>query len=249
MVFEDASGQFILPEGGAGLFALPSDERDGTASSANDLSSDSSSTDPPLPVNPDRVIYREGFSKEPLTEDIIQKINGVSFHENDVITFDDLSFLRLRYIDFTGTEQNGEMICNKKIADDLLEVFAGLYDAGYQIDKIRLIDEYDGDDDLSCADDNTSCFNFRTVSGSGNLSKHAKGMAVDVNPFYNPYITYPGGKQKISPAGSEPYADRSRMQAHMIDEQDLCYKLFKEHGFTWGGHWKSMKDYQHFEKP
>ena len=33
-----------------------------------------------------------------------------------------------------------------------------------------------------------------------------------------------------------------------IDENDLCYKLFIEHGFTWGGNWNSSKDYQHFQK-
>ena len=201
-----------------------------------------------LPDNPDRVIYREGFSKEPLTEDIRQRINGVSYHENDNITYDDLSFLRVRYKDFDGNDRDGELICNVKIADDLLEIFSDLYENGYEIEKIRLVDEYGADDDLSCADDNTSCFNYRVVAGTDRLSKHALGLAVDVNPFYNPYITYPDNREKISPPGSEEYADRSVIKEHMIDKNDLCYKLFTEHGFKWGGNWKSIKDYQHFEK-
>ena len=202
-----------------------------------------------LPDNPERVFYREGFSSEPLTEEIKEKINGVSYHENDTITYDDLSLLRILYYDFEGTVQRGEMICNQTISDDLLKIFATLYDEQYQLEKIRLIDEYGGDDDLSCADNNTSCFNYRVVAGSTHLSNHAKGLAVDINPFYNPYITHPDGGTKISPEGSETYADRSNLRPHMIDENDLCYKLFTEHGFTWGGHWKSVKDYQHFEKP
>ena len=80
------------------------------------------------------------------------------------------------------------------------------------------------------------------------LSKHALGMAIDINPFYNPYVTYPDGKERISPAGSEVYADRSNDNPHMIRKGDLCYQLFIDHGFTWGGEWKSLKDYQHFQK-
>ena len=129
-----------------------------------------------------------------------------------------------------------------------MEIFKELYDNEYQIDKIRLIDEYGGDDDLSCDDNNSSCFNYRVVGGTDSLSKHALGLAIDINPFQNPYITYPNGVERISPAGSEPYADRNSGLPHMILEGDLCYNLFIEHGFTWGGHWKTLKDYQHFQK-
>ena len=83
---------------------------------------------------------------------------------------------------------------------------------------------------------------------STNLSKHALGLAIDINPFQNPYITYPNGVERISPEGSEPYADRNSGLAHMILEGDLCYQLLIYHGFTWGGNWNSLKDYQHFQK-
>jgi hypothetical protein len=200
------------------------------------------------PISPDRVTLRDGFYYEPLPDRIRDKITGSSYHENDDISYDDLRYLTVRYIDFDGDTQTGELICNKAIAQDLLEIFAALYDDSYQIEKIRLVDEYNADDDLSCADNNTSCFNYRVVAGTDRLSNHALGLAIDINPFYNPYITYPDGKEHISPEGSEPYADRESGLAHMILENDLCYQLFKEHGFTWGGNWKSVKDYQHFEK-
>ena len=202
--------------------------------------------EPPVPDN--RTIYADGFFYEPLSDEIKEKITGVSFHENDNITYDDLRYLNVLYVDFEGNTQSGEIICNKAIAQDLLEIFKELYDNEYQIDKIRLIDEYGGDDDLSCDDNNTSCFNYRVVGGTDNLSKHALGLAIDINPFQNPYITYPNGVERISPVGSEPYADRSSGLPHMILEGDLCYNLFTERGFTWGGHWKTLKDYQHFQK-
>lgn len=204
--------------------------------------------DPTASAAFDRTIYAYGFYYEPLSDEIKEKITGVSFHENDNITYDDLRYLNVLYVDFEGNTQKGEIICNKAIADDLVEIFKELYDNEYQIDKIRLIDEYGGDDDLSCDDNNTSCFNYRVVGGTDSLSKHALGLAIDINPFQNPYITYPNGVERISPVGSEPYADRSSGLPHMILEGDLCYNLFIEHGFTWGGHWKTLKDYQHFQK-
>ena len=152
--------------------------------------------------------------------------------------------------DFNGEVQTGELICNRKIADDLVEIFYELYLNEY-LEKMKLIDEYNGDDTASMADNNTSCFNYRVVDGTSSLSKHALGCAIDINPFYNPYIVYgrnEDGSDYISPAGSEIYADRTKNFAYKIDENDLCYKLFKEHGFTWGGDWNSCKDYQHFQK-
>lgn len=160
----------------------------------------------------------------------------------------DLRYLHVLYIDFQGLPQAGEIICNKAIAQDLAEIFYELYLAEYPIERIRLIDEYDGDDTVSMEDNNTSCFNYRVVDGTSSLSKHAYGMAIDINPLYNPYVTYPKGKRRVSPAAGAVYADRNKDFPYKIDKNDLCYQLFTEHGFTWGGSWKTMKDYQHFQK-
>lgn len=193
-------------------------------------------------------LYADGFSYEPINDEVKQRIYGLSYKEDCTVPYEELRYVRVRYIDFDGLPQEGELICNKAIAQDLVEIFYELYQASYPIEKIRLIDEYNADDDLSCLDNNTSCFNYRVVGGSTNLSKHALGLAIDINPFYNPYVTYPNGVKRISPPGSEPYADRSLDFPYKIDENDLCYQLFAAHGFTWGGHWKTLKDYQHFQK-
>ena len=114
-----------------------------------------------------------------------------------------------------------------------------------------MIDEYDGDDLASMEDNNTSCFNYRVVDGTDSLSKHSLGCAIDINPLYNPYVVYDykgTGETYISPSEGKTYADRSLDFPYKIDENDLCYKLFKQHGFTWGGDWNSCKDYQHFQK-
>ena len=196
----------------------------------------------------DRVTYQPDFYYESLSDSIKKRITGLSYKEDCTIPYEDLRYVRVLYTNFNGGTSTGELICNQAIARDLVEIFYELYQAEYRIENIRLIDEYNADDLLSMEDNNTSCFNYRTVEGSTKLSKHALGLAIDVNPFFNPYVTYDNGKEKVSPAGSEAYADRSKPFAYKIDENDLCYKLFTEHGFIWGGHWNSCKDYQHFEK-
>lgn len=219
--------------------------------------------------NSDRITYKENFYYEPLSDDIIQRITGISYpvtaDKKDTVSvtavnianspdeiqvsYDDLRYVSVLYYNFKGIERYGELICNKAIAQDIVEIFYELYQNEYQIEQIRLIDEYSGDDTLSMLDNNTSCFNYRVVDGTSSLSKHALGLAIDINPFYNPYVVFKNdGTTYISPQGSETYADRSKDFAYKIDENDLCYKLFKEHGFIWGGDWNSCKDYQHFQK-
>ena len=203
--------------------------------------------------HPNRFTYAEGFFYEPITPAIEERIVGISYPTDDnvEISLDELAYLNVKYNDFEGGIQTGELICNQYIALDLLEIFEELYRSGYQFESIELIDEYGGDDTLSMEHNNTSCFNYRIVDGTDHLSKHAYGLAIDINPFYNPYVVYNKngtGETYISPKGSEAYADRSIDFPYKIDENDLCYKLFIEHGFTWGGNWNSGKDYQHFQK-
>ena len=184
------------------------------------------------------------FTAEPIPEAVEARIRGVSYPDDAEVELEDLRYLRLSYVDFDGCEQVGEMICNKAVADDLVAVFQALFEARYPIRSIRLIDDFDGDDEASMAADNTSCFNYRKKTGMRELSKHALGLAVDVNPFENPYVR----PSRVRPEGASAYADRTKDFPHKIDKEDLCYKLFREHGFSWGGTWRSVQDYQHFEK-
>ncbi|MGN0903076.1 MAG: M15 family metallopeptidase, partial [Succinivibrio sp.] len=118
-----------------------------------------------------------------------------------------------------------------------------------RIEKVRLVDEYNADDELSMRDNNSSSFNFRFISHTKKVSKHGLGLAVDINTLYNPYVKEVRGKLVIEPSTATLYTDRSLDFPYKIDESDLAYKLFTEYGFEWGGHWKSCKDYQHFELP
>lgn len=190
--------------------------------------------------------YAIEFSED---SEIFERIKGNSYKDNCTVPVSDLRYLHVLHVGFDGETHEGEIICNKYIADDLLEIFEELYEADYPIEKIRLVDEYAADDELSMADNNSSSFNFRFISHTTKISKHGYGLAMDINTLYNPYVKTVNGNLSIEPANAAAYVDRSQDFDYKIDENDLAYKLFIAHGFEWGGSWKNSKDYQHFEVP
>ena len=160
-----------------------------------------------------------------------------------------LDTLKVKHVDGDGVTHEGVLVCNKLIAKDLREIFAELYKAKYPIERIQPISEYGDDDERSMQANNTSCYCYRTVEGSSKLSKHARGLAIDINPLYNPCVRrQKDGTLLIQPETGKPYVDRKKLFRYKISRSDLCYRLFTRYGFRWGGDWRSLKDYQHFEK-
>lgn len=187
------------------------------------------------------------FISEPVPDTVWQHMQGKSYKPNPHIGREDLRYLRVLHWDYDGKTHQGEMVCNKKIASNLVNIFRKLYEAKYPIQRMVLPDEYNADDEKQMRANNTSCFCYRPVAGSTKLSKHSLGLAVDINPLYNPYYKKRGSKVLIQPSNAAKYCNRNGKFPYKIDNQDLCYRLFIENGFSWGGAWKTMKDYQHFE--
>ena len=188
------------------------------------------------------------FQVEPISDALFARMQGKSYPKGCTVPRSDLRHLKTLHVDKDGNIKLGEMVCNKAIAQDLKEIFRTLYDNRYPIERMVLIDEYNANDDLSMRDNNSSCFCFRKVMGTQNLSKHARGLAVDINTLYNPWVHTSNGKRKVDPATGAPYADRTKKFPYKIEQGDLCHRLFIAHGFRWGGAWRSSKDYQHFDK-
>lgn len=194
-------------------------------------------------------VEAQEFSVQPIPDSVFLRMQGRSWPEGCAVRRADLRYLRLSHFDAEKNEHVGEMVCNKVIANDLLEIFRELYRQKYPIQRIRLIDDYEAEDERSMRDNNTSCFCYRKVSGTTKLSKHATGMAVDVNTLYNPYVrTGKNGRRIVEPATAVKYVDRSKSFPYKIVKGDLLYRLFIRHGFKWGGSWRTVKDWQHFEK-
>ena len=188
------------------------------------------------------------FSIHEIPDSVWQKMQGKTYQPNGIIGRKDLRYLKVMHWDYDGKSHHGELVCNQLIAKKLISIFMELYRQHYPIQRIRLADEYDADDERQMRDNNTSCFCYRPVSGTKKLSYHARGLAIDINPLYNPYIrTGKNGERIVEPVTAGPYCDRKKDFRYKIDKNDLCYRLFLKHGFIWGGAWRTVKDFQHFE--
>jgi len=191
--------------------------------------------------------YEPVFSISYIDEITFDRINGLTWRPGCPVAVDDLRLLRLTYVDFDMNVQEGELICHRLFAEELTEIFSELYEAGFPIGGIRLIDEFGADDGLSMQANNCSAFNYRTVGGSQNLSRHAYGAAVDLNPVQNPYTDNRGAY--VSPEAGREYLDRGDIRPGMITPGGVAHRAFTSRGWTWGGDWIYQIDYHHFQKP
>ena len=203
---------------------------------------------------PPEYVSRQGidsyFRDDALSDAIFSLMNGKSYKEGCPVPREDLRYLTVLHKDSLGRSLVGEMVVNKEISQDVLQIMRELYEASYPIEKMRLIDYYDADDRASMLDNNSSAFNYRPRSHQSAISKHALGLALDINPLYNPYcLTTESGALIIEPRESAKFANRNFESPYKIEKGDLCWTLFREHGFWWGGGWAGRtRDYQHFEK-
>lgn len=189
----------------------------------------------------------EHFYITEITDELFARMYGKSYKVDCTVPREDLRYVHVIHKGFDGKTYEGELVVNKLIAEKTLEIFKELYEISYPLERVRLIDDYNADDEASMADNNCSAFNFRKISYSNLLSNHAKGMAIDINPRYNPYVKMVGDRLSIEPANSVDYVDRSKAFLYKIDHEDPCFQIFIKHGFSWGGDWTNRKDYQHFE--
>jgi hypothetical protein len=153
-----------------------------------------------------------------------------------------LRLLKVSHWDFKGRRHVGELVVRSTEARDVVAVFRKLYAAKFPIRRLRRVDVYGGDDDRSMAADNTSGFNCRFVEGTSRWSAHALGLAIDLNPVENPFIS--GGN--VSPPAGRRYLNRSRVRPGMATANGVVVRAFASIGWSWGGSWHEPVDYQHF---
>lgn len=185
------------------------------------------------------------FSAEPIPEAMQERMDGVSWENTERCPdFSELSLLTLSHYSFDGATHTGQMIVSAEMAAEVCDIFRELYDAKFPIEKIRLIDEYEADDNLSMDDNNSSAFCFREIAGTDYLSNHSFGLAIDINTLQNPFVS----GETVTPEAGRDYLDRENVRPGMIVKGNVCYEAFVSRGWEWGGEWDTPKDYQHFEK-
>jgi poly-gamma-glutamate synthesis protein (capsule biosynthesis protein) len=131
---------------------------------------------------------------------------------------------------------------NADVAQPVVEAFRRLFSAGFPVRRMELVEHFNADDEQSMLADNTSAFNCRGIPGSTAWSEHAYGRAVDLNPFENPEVR----NGVVDPPVAAPYTDRSPNVTGMIHPDDAAVQAFAAIGWSWGGNWTGLSDYQHF---
>lgn len=192
------------------------------------------------------------FYQEPVPTAIQKELIAKKLWKDSCpVPLDRLVLLTLSYYDFEGkSHDDGRMIVMDVAGDNVLKIFKTLYKKKFPIKSIKLTSDYGGSDDLSMADNNSSAYNCREITGGGLVSLHAYGLAVDINPIMNPYIgplNKKTGSIKVLPPEGFAYLNRTNKRTGMTEN---IVSIFKKNGFTsWGGNWNDPIDWQHFQAP
>lgn len=157
------------------------------------------------------------------------------------VPLEDLRYVTVTHRTFDGADAQGELVVHADAAQDVVTVFHALFDAGYPVRSLRLVDDFAASDDDSMAADNTSAFNCRAITGGTRWSEHAYGRAIDLNPVETPYVN----GRSVAPDAGREFADRPDAPG-VIHAGDEVVRAFARVGWQWGGAWDSPIDYQHF---
>jgi hypothetical protein len=143
---------------------------------------------------------------------------------------------------FDSRPHTGELILNRRVAAQVVSVFARLYRAGFPIEQMRLVTTADLEAHPTGDGNNTAAFVCRAARQQRRWSAHAYGLAVDVDPFQNPYRR----GDLVLPELASAYLDRGWARPGMIRPGDVVTRAFATIGWTWGGGWDSPRDLMHF---
>lgn len=183
-----------------------------------------------------------------LPADLEAEMRGTTWHTGCPVAIGRLRLLTVRYWGFDRQVHEGLMVVNGSVAGGVVSVFRQLFDARFRINQMHLAVKYrPNHDDPNDDRDYTAGFNCRpvvTARGAGTTwSQHAYGLAIDINPIENPYVTADG---YVRNNNAKPFRDRSLHQPGMIHPGDVVVQAFASIGWHWGGYWSGDKDYMHF---
>lgn len=103
----------------------------------------------------------------------------------------------------------------------------------------------------------TAAYSCRAMASGGNKSIHSYGLAIDVNPLFNPYLHINHKDKKVSFIIPKDGIYYLNMIKERLDKPTIAGKIdqkvvdiFKYHGWSvWGGYWDFPIDSMHFQIP
>lgn len=188
----------------------------------------------PVPAFAGDVVALDAATREEMT--------GVSWRPGCPVGMDDLALVRVDHWDLSEQPRRGRIVVAAAVAEDVLGVFARLFDHDVALEYVDLVDVHGADDTRVMAANTTTGFNCRPVAGTDRWSAHAYGTAIDVNPVQNPYVT----GSTVQPEAGRAYLDRTDVRPGMAVEGGPIVRAFADVGWAWGADFATADDFQHF---
>jgi hypothetical protein len=174
----------------------------------------------------------------------VRKRMGETWSPGCPVRLSQLRYITLSFRGFDGRAHTGELVVRASVARDVVRVFHRLYDASYPIEEMRLPTTADLKAPPTGDGNNTAAYVCRNTRGTSTFSAHADGIAIDVNPFMNPYHN----GTLVLPELASAYLDRSWHRPGMILPGGVVRRAFAAVGWQWGGDFHSVTDYMHFSQ-
>jgi poly-gamma-glutamate synthesis protein (capsule biosynthesis protein) len=188
---------------------------------------------------PSRSFHGEALA---ISDELRARMTGHSWRDDPLCPrFEQLAYLRVDHVTFDGGTARGELVVAGALASRALDLFRRLYELGFPIRQMRLVDDFGASDDASMSADNSSAFNFRLIAGTQLLSQHALGRAIDINPVENPWRR----PDRLLPAEGQAFANRSVIRPGMFVRPGPVVAMLDEQGWEWGGDWQHAFDDHH----
>lgn len=161
------------------------------------------------------------------------------------VGLDDLRYLTVSFWGFDERAHTGELVVDADVAEDVVSVFRRLFAARFPIEEMRLVTTADLDAPATGDGNNTAALVCRAARGQTSptaWSAHAYGLAIDLNPFQNPYHR----GDLVLPELAGAYLDRGWRRPGMHQPDGVAVRAFAAIGWSWGGEFRSLADYMHF---
>ncbi|MDP8960336.1 MAG: M15 family metallopeptidase [Actinomycetota bacterium] len=160
------------------------------------------------------------------------------------VALQDLRYLTLTFWGFDERPHTGELLVHTSVAEDVVGVFRRLYAARFPIEEMRVVSAGELTAPATGDGNNTTSYVCRPITGGSSWSEHAYGLAIDINPFHNPYLR----GDLVVPELASAYTNRNWQRPGMVRPGDEATKSFAEIGWSWGGNWRRPKDWMHFSR-
>lgn len=179
-------------------------------------------------------------STTPITGALRQRM-GATWRPGCPVPLTTLRYVTVVFRGFDGRPHTGELVVASRAAGSVVRAFRSLFAQGFPIEQMRLPTTADLTAPPTGDGNNTAAFVCRRARGQSRFSAHAYGLAIDVNPFQNPFVR----DDLVLPELASAYRNRTWHRPGMLLAGSAAVRAFTDRGWTWGGTFRRPKDYQH----